>query len=92
MSSLVNGAWQHACVQNWHAEGRLEDGDMPGINSHAMWRVRQLMRRRMRGGPPGHRRADGSDTPVMGASGNPASCGFVAKLTQPGSPASPCCT
>lgn len=24
---LVNGAWRNTCVENWHAEGRLEDGD-----------------------------------------------------------------
>ncbi len=45
---LVNGAWRNTCVENWHAEGRLEDGDMLRANSHATWRVRQLMRRWMR--------------------------------------------
>jgi hypothetical protein len=44
---LVNGAWRNTCVENWHAEGRLEDGDMLRASSHATWRVRQLMRRWM---------------------------------------------
>jgi hypothetical protein len=38
---LVNGTWRNTCVENWHAEGRLEDGDMLRINSHTTWRVRQ---------------------------------------------------
>jgi hypothetical protein len=45
---LVNGAWRNTCVENWHAEGRLEDGDMLRASSHATWRVRRLMRRWMR--------------------------------------------
>lgn len=45
---LVNGAWRNTCVENWHAEGRLSDGDMLRVNSHTTWRVRQLMRRWMR--------------------------------------------
>ena len=45
---LVNGAWRNTCVENWHAEGRLRDGDMLRVNSHTTWRVRQLMRRWMR--------------------------------------------
>ena len=45
---LVNGAWRNTCVENWHAEGRLHDGDMLRANSHATWRVRQFMRRWMR--------------------------------------------
>ena len=45
---LVNGAWRNTCVENWHAEGRLEDGDLLRANSHATWRVRQLMRRWIR--------------------------------------------
>jgi hypothetical protein len=46
---LVNGAWRNTCIENWHAEGRLEDGGMLRANSHATWRVRQLMRRWARG-------------------------------------------
>jgi hypothetical protein len=42
---LVNGAWRNTCVENWHGEGRLHDGDMLRVNSHTTWRVRQLMRR-----------------------------------------------
>lgn len=45
---LVNAAWRNTCVENWHAEGRLEDGDMLRINSHTTWRARQLMHRWMR--------------------------------------------
>ena len=45
---LVNGAWRNTCVENWHAEGRMRDGDMLRINSHTTWRVRQLARRWMR--------------------------------------------
>jgi hypothetical protein len=45
---LVSGAWRNTCVENWHAEGRLEDGDMLRASSHATWRVRQLIRRWMR--------------------------------------------
>lgn len=45
---LVNGAWRNTCVENWHAEGRMRDGDMLRINSHTTWRVRQLMRRWMK--------------------------------------------
>lgn len=44
----MNGAWRNTCVENWHAEGRLEDGDMLRASSHATWRVRQLIRRWMR--------------------------------------------
>jgi hypothetical protein len=45
---LVNGAWRNTCVENWHAEGRLHDGDMLRVSSHTTWRARQLMRRWMR--------------------------------------------
>jgi len=45
---LVNGAWRNTCVESWHAEGRMHDGDMLRVNSHTTWRVRQLMRRWMR--------------------------------------------
>lgn len=45
---LVNGAWRNTCVENWHAEGRMRDGDMLRVNSHTTWRVRQLVRRWMR--------------------------------------------
>ena len=45
---LVNGAWRNTCVESWHAEGRLEDGDMLRASSHATWRVRQFMHRWMR--------------------------------------------
>jgi hypothetical protein len=45
---LVNGAWRNTCVENWHAEGRIHDGDMLRVNSPATWRVRQLTRRWVR--------------------------------------------
>lgn len=45
---LVNGAWRNTCVESWHVEGRLRDGDMLRVNSHTTWRVRQLVRRWMR--------------------------------------------
>lgn len=44
---LVNSAWRNTCVENWHAGGRMHDGDMMRINSHMTWRVRQLLRRWM---------------------------------------------
>lgn len=25
---LVSSAWRNTCVEDWHAEGRLHDGDM----------------------------------------------------------------
>lgn len=30
---LTNGAWRNTCVEDWHAEGRLSDGDMLRINA-----------------------------------------------------------
>ena len=41
--ALVNSAWRNTAVENWHAEGRLHDGEMLRINSHASWRVRQIL-------------------------------------------------
>lgn len=38
---VVNSAWRNTCVEDWHAEGRLHDGDMLRINSHSTWRVGQ---------------------------------------------------
>jgi hypothetical protein len=45
---LVNGAWRNTCVETWHVEGRMRDGDMLRVNSHTTWRARQLVRRWMR--------------------------------------------
>jgi hypothetical protein len=42
---LVNSAWRNTSVENWHAEGRLHDGDMLRINSHSSWRIRQILLR-----------------------------------------------
>jgi hypothetical protein len=44
---LVNSAWRNTCVEDWHAEGRMHDGDMMRINSHMTWRTRQILRRWM---------------------------------------------
>lgn len=44
---LVNSSWRNTCVESWHADARLGDGDMMRINSHMTWRVRQLLRRWM---------------------------------------------
>lgn len=44
---LVNSAWRNTCVEDWHAEGRMHDGDMMRINSHMTWRARQILRRWM---------------------------------------------
>src|SRR5215469_16334946 len=45
---LVNGAWRNTCVEAWHVQGRMRDGDMLRVNSHTTWRVRQLVRRWMK--------------------------------------------
>jgi len=42
---LVNSAWRNTAVENWHAEGRLHGGDMLRVNSHASWRIRQILSR-----------------------------------------------
>lgn len=44
---LVNSAWRNTCVEDWHAEGRLHDGDMMRVSSHMSWRARQILRRWM---------------------------------------------
>ena len=41
--ALVHSAWRNTHVEDWHAEGRLHDGDMLRINSHSTWRLRQLL-------------------------------------------------
>lgn len=41
---LTNGSWRNSCVENWHAEGRLSDGDMLRINSHTTLGIRQRLR------------------------------------------------
>jgi hypothetical protein len=52
---LVNAAWRNTAVEDWHAEGRIHDGDMLRINSHSSWRVRQILSRwrTQMGLPPG---------------------------------------
>ena len=42
---MVNSAWRNSPVEDWHADGRLRDGDMLRINAHSTWRVRQIIRR-----------------------------------------------
>ncbi|MFI0860377.1 hypothetical protein ACH4RA_08850 [Streptomyces smyrnaeus] len=42
---IANGAWRNSCVENWHAEGRLSNGDMMRVNSYTT----DAIRRRLRG-------------------------------------------
>jgi hypothetical protein len=42
---ITNGAWRNSCIENWHAEGRLTDGDMMRINSYTT----DALRRRLKG-------------------------------------------
>jgi len=42
---FVNNAWRNSPVEDWHSEGRLDDGDMLRINAHTSWRVREIIRR-----------------------------------------------
>jgi hypothetical protein len=42
---LVHSAWRNTHVEDWHAEGRLHDGDMLRISSQMRWRLDQLLRR-----------------------------------------------
>ena len=41
---LTNGTWRNSCVENWHAEGRLSDGEMMRLNSHTTHLIRQRLR------------------------------------------------
>lgn len=41
----VHSGWRNTIVEDWHAEGRLTDGQMLRVNAHSTWRVRQLVRR-----------------------------------------------
>jgi hypothetical protein len=40
---IVNLAWRNTCVEGWHVEGRLSNGDMLRVNSHMSWRLDQLL-------------------------------------------------
>jgi hypothetical protein len=40
---VINSAWRNTVVENWHAEGRVYDGDLLRINSHSTWRMRELL-------------------------------------------------
>ncbi|WP_322751926.1 MULTISPECIES: hypothetical protein [unclassified Frankia] len=37
---FVNSAWRNSPLEDWHSEGRLDDGDMLRINAHTSWPVR----------------------------------------------------
>ncbi|MFI8454562.1 hypothetical protein [Kitasatospora sp. NPDC085464] len=41
---ITNSAWRNTCVEDWHGEGRLSDGDMMRVNSHTTHGVRQRLR------------------------------------------------
>ncbi|WP_328582909.1 hypothetical protein [Streptomyces sp. NBC_00370] len=41
---ITNGTWRNSCVENWHAEGRLSDGDMMRINSYTTDAVRRRLK------------------------------------------------
>lgn len=34
---IVNSAWRNSPAEDWHAQGRLDDGDMLRINAHNTW-------------------------------------------------------
>ncbi|MYT28116.1 MULTISPECIES: hypothetical protein [unclassified Streptomyces] len=40
---ITNSCWRNSCVETWHAEGRLSDGDMMRINSHTTHGIRQRL-------------------------------------------------
>jgi hypothetical protein len=42
---LVNSAWRNTSVENWHAQGRIHDGEMLRINAHSTWRIHQILLR-----------------------------------------------
>jgi hypothetical protein len=42
---ITNGTWRNSCVENWHAERRLSDGDMMRINSHTTDAIRRRLAR-----------------------------------------------
>ncbi|MFD4696548.1 hypothetical protein [Streptomyces niveus] len=42
---ITNSTWRNSCVENWHAEGRLSDGDMMRINSHTTDAIRRRLAR-----------------------------------------------
>lgn len=42
---ITNSTWRNSCVENWHAEGRLSDGDMMRINSHTTDAIRRWLAR-----------------------------------------------
>ncbi|MFC6881546.1 MULTISPECIES: hypothetical protein [Actinomadura] len=40
---ITNGVWRNTCIEDWHADGLLHDGDMLRVNSHTTWRVKQRL-------------------------------------------------
>jgi hypothetical protein len=40
---LANSWWRNSCVEDWHAAGRLDNGDMLRINSYTTQRIRQRL-------------------------------------------------
>jgi hypothetical protein len=42
---ITNGTWRNSCVEDWHAEGRLSDGDMTRTNSHTTDAIRRRLAR-----------------------------------------------
>lgn len=42
---ITNSTWRNSCVENWHAEGRLSEGDMMRINSHTTDAIRRRLAR-----------------------------------------------
>ncbi|MEV4452568.1 hypothetical protein [Streptomyces mirabilis] len=40
---ITNSAWRNSCVENWHAEGRLSDGDMMRINTYTTDGIRRRL-------------------------------------------------
>ncbi|WP_328914441.1 MULTISPECIES: hypothetical protein [unclassified Streptomyces] len=42
---ITNGTWRNSCIEGWHADGRLSDGDMMRINSHTTDAIRRRLAR-----------------------------------------------
>jgi hypothetical protein len=40
---IANGTWRNSCIEDWHAEARLSDGDMMRINSHTTDGIRRRL-------------------------------------------------
>lgn len=42
---IVNSTWRNSPVEDWHAGGRLSDGDMLRVNSYSTCQVQEIVRR-----------------------------------------------